>query len=72
MIMPRNDESEHVILVCEGPEGAQSPVQIPRQRPSESEVSAFQETLRQAEIEIMSILGDRPEVGTKQVEVPKK
>ena len=70
--MPRNGESEHVILVCEGAEDAQSPFQIPRQRPSESELSAFQETLRQARLQLLDAIGDRPEVGTRQVEVPRK
>jgi transcription antitermination factor NusA-like protein len=72
MIIPRNGESEHVILVCEGPEGAQSPFQIPRQRPSESEIAAFQQALEQARNQLLSIVGDKPEVATRQVEVPKK
>lgn len=72
MIVPRDGESEHVILVCEGPEGTQSPFQIPRQRPSETEIASFQEALRQARDQLLSIIGDRPEVATSQVEVPRK
>lgn len=72
MIIPRNGESEHVLLVCEGPERAQSPFQIPRQRPSEADIAAFQEALRHAKSQIQSIIGDKPEVRTRQVEVPPK
>ena len=72
MIMPRNGESEHVVLVCEGPDGTHSSFQIPRQRPSESEIAIFQEALSRARSQLLSILGNRPEVATSQVEVPKK
>jgi KH domain len=72
MIVPRNAESEHIILVCEGPEGAQSPFQIPRLRPAESEMAGFEEALSQARSQLLSIIGDRSEVATRQVEVPKK
>ena len=72
MIVPPNGESEYVLLVCEGSEGAQSAFQIPRQRPSETEIATFQEALRQARGKLLSIIGDRCEVMTRHVEVPKK
>lgn len=72
MIVPRDGESEHVVLVYEGPEGVQVPFQIPRQRPSESDITAFQEALRQAESQLLSVIGDRPEIDTRKVEVPRK
>lgn len=72
LIVPRNGESGHVVLVCEGPEGAHSSFQIPRQRPAESDIAGFQEALSQATSQLLSVLGDNPEVATSQVEVPKK
>jgi rRNA processing protein Krr1/Pno1 len=72
MILPENGESEHIVLVCEGPENAQTPFQIPRHRPSEAEVASFREALREATTHLLSIIGDRPEVATRQVEVPRK
>ena len=72
MIVPRNGESERIVLVCEGPEGTQSPFKIPRQRPAESEMASFEEALRQARSQLLSTIGDRSEVATRQVGVPKK
>jgi KH domain len=72
MVVPRDGESDHIVLVYEGPEGTRSPFQIPRQRPSEPEITAFQEAIRQARSELLSVIGDRPKVATRQVEVPRK
>lgn len=72
MIVPRNGESEHVVLVYEGLEGAESAFQIPRQRPSESEIASYQKALSQAEKLLLGLIGDRPEVATCQIEVPRK
>ncbi len=72
MIVPRNDEPNHIVLVCEGPADAQAPFQIPRQRPSEAEIVAFQEALRQARSQLLSTVGDMPEIATRQVDVPTK
>jgi KH domain len=72
MIVPRRGESEHVVLVCEGPECAQPPFQIPRHRPTESEIAAFQEALGQARSQILRVIGSNSEVVTRQVEVPRK
>ena len=71
MIIPQDEESQSVMLVYEGPENGESPFQMPRQRPSDAEIAAFEEALHQARNQILSIIGDQ-DLSTQQVDIPQK
>jgi hypothetical protein len=71
MIIPQNEESNNVMLVYEGPESGNALFRMPRQRPSDVEIAAFEEALHQARNQILSIIGDQ-EISTQQVEIPQK
>jgi hypothetical protein len=71
MIIPQDEESNHVMLVYEGPESGNPSFRMPRQRPSATEIAAFEEALHQARNQILSIIGDQ-DISTRQVEIPQK
>lgn len=71
MIIPQDEESNAIMLVYEGPESASASFQIPRHRPSDAEMTAFEEALNQARNQILSITGDQ-EIASRQVDVPQK
>ena len=73
MILPMDDETDHIVLVYEGvPEGG-AEYQIPRQRPTTPEAQASEEALRQAQNQISSfIMADQQDLSTKNIGVPRK
>ena len=71
MIIPQDEESNTVMLVYEGPENGESPFQMPRQRPTDTEIVSFEEALHQARNQILSIIGDQ-DISTQQVPIPQK
>lgn len=71
MIIPQDEESNSVMLVYEGPESGNPSFRMPRQRPSDAEVAAFEEALHQARNQILSIIGDQ-DIAIQQVEIPQK
>jgi hypothetical protein len=71
MIIPQDEESNHVMLVYEGPESGNPSFRMPRQRPSTTEIATFEEALHQARNQILSIIGDQ-DISTQQVEIPQK
>ena len=72
MVIPRDGESDHVVLVYEGPPQSDKPPQVPRQRPSNAETTAFEEALRQAQNQILSVIGDQEDINARNIEVPRK
>jgi hypothetical protein len=71
MILPQDEDSNNVMLVYEGPESGSASFRMPRQRPSDGEIAAFEEALHQARNQILSIIGDQ-DISTQQVEIPQK
>lgn len=65
------EESPHVILVYEGPEGAHD-YQLPRQAPSPAEAADFERCLAQAQEHILSLIQGQEDIGAANVEVPPK
>ena len=72
MIVPEDEEAGVVTLVYDGPAEGDTPFQLPRQRPSDAEMVAFEEVLDQARNQILSIIGDQQDILTKKVNVPPK
>lgn len=66
------DESPHVILVYEGPPGADSEYHLPRQQPTPQEIAEFEKTLLQAQEHILSLIQGQQDIGGAIVEVPPK
>ena len=71
MILPQDEDSNHVMLIYEGPESGNASFRMPRQRPGDAELAAFEEALHQARNQILSIIGDQ-DISTQQVEIPQK
>lgn len=72
MIMPQDGLSHHVVLVCEGECDDQLPFQIPRQRPSESEMRAFEEAVCVVKEKLEQIIGPQDKLQTRSLDAPSK
>ena len=73
MLVPDEmDRNSPVILVYEGPvsEGSQS--ELPRQRPSESDIIQFEQALEQAQNHILNLMTGHPDIMVRDVDVPPK
>lgn len=69
MIVPReNEQSSQIVLVYEGPH---EHFEVPRQRPSPSDVTIFQEALRKAHEHVLSMASGQ-DIGAKVLEIPSK
>ena len=67
------DLRPEVILVCEGPEYRHAEdYQLPRHRPSASELTEFETLLSEAQAQILRIVQNQEEIGSASVEVPPK
>ena len=72
LIVPPQNGLDAVVLVYEGPQTAESGFEIPRQRPTDAEISTFEEALEQARNQILSIIGDQEDIASKNVDLPRK
>lgn len=73
LIVP--DEVEQIpqlLLVYEGLPDAGQDYEVPRQRPSPTEVAQFERALREAEEHILGIISGQEEIIAKSLQVPKK
>ncbi|KAK4693999.1 hypothetical protein P7C71_g3502, partial [Lecanoromycetidae sp. Uapishka_2] len=66
------DESPHMVLVFEGPGGADHSYQLPRQQPTPEEIANFERSLHQAQEHILSLIHGQQDIGDASVEVPPK
>lgn len=67
------NQAPHVVLVYEGPspsDGAE--YELPRQRPSNDEISEFKTNLQQAQDFILGLIQGQQDIGAASVEVPPK
>ena len=73
MMLPNeNDDNPQVVLIYEGPETDGPQFELPRQKPSQSDVSDFERSLKQAQDHIMGLVNGQGSIETKGVEVPPK
>ncbi|KAM3497889.1 hypothetical protein MY10362_008770 [Beauveria mimosiformis] len=61
-----------VLLVFEGPSGADSSYQPPRVKPSDAEVAAFQKGLADAQKHILDLIGQQESLDSVALDVPAK
>lgn len=67
------NQEPQVILVYEGPSSSDGgEYQLPRQRPSNDEITEFEANLRQAQDFILGLIEGQQDIGAASVEVPPK
>lgn len=68
-----SETTSEVVLICEGlAKGYEGDYQVPKQRPTSSDVLEFENLLNKAQEHIQSLIQGREEVGSKSVTIPKK
>jgi transcription antitermination factor NusA-like protein len=72
LIVPEELDNPEVSLVYEGPSAATPRFEVPRQRPSGSDIAAFEKALQGAQEYLLGVLGDQNDVVTQSVNVPAK
>ncbi|KYK55038.1 RNA binding effector protein [Drechmeria coniospora] len=73
VIVPEASEPEApVLLVYEGPDSANGPYQVPRTKPSESEIRAFKQGLEDAQRHILELINKQEALTSKSLDVPFK
>ncbi|KAL6404812.1 hypothetical protein AUP68_11643 [Ilyonectria robusta] len=61
-----------VLLVFEGPEPAEGPYQLPRNKPTDADVRTFQQGLREAQKHILDLINKQEQIATDSLDVPLK
>lgn len=73
LIVPEAGEPNgSVLLVFEGPAGAESAYQPPRVKPSDVEVAAFQQGLADAQKHILDLIGQQESLTSVALDIPAK
>lgn len=73
VVAPENSETNSpVLLVFEGPETQDTPYQIPRTKPTDSEAKAFKQGLSDAQKYILDLISKQEELHTSTLEAPPK
>ncbi|EED23359.1 RNA binding effector protein Scp160, putative [Talaromyces stipitatus ATCC 10500] len=72
LIVPENPEGNEVILVYEGQQSPEAEFEIPRQRPSNEDIAAFEQALQSAQEYLINTLGDQSNIVQKSVSIPAK
>lgn len=73
LVVPEASEPEApVLLVYEGPDPADGPYQLPRTKPSDSEIAAFKQGLDDARKHILDLLNKQEELTSATLDVPAK
>ena len=73
VIVPEASETgAPVLLVFEGPDPAEGPYQLPRIKPSDADVRAFQKALEDAEKHILGLINKQEALSTASLDVPAK
>ena len=73
IVVPDAGETEApVLLVFEGADPAEGPYQLPRTKPTDADVAAFEKSLREAEQHIMELIGKQEALSSTTLEVPAK
>lgn len=71
LLLPERDgQAPQITLVYEGP--AAPDLELPRQRPSPSEVAEFERALQQAQAHVQSLIQGRQKLSSQTINVPSK
>ena len=73
VVLPKgSDDASSVVLVYEGPQRSGPSFDLPRQRPSQSEVAEFETALHQAQEDILRLINGQGPIATIEIDVPPK
>ena len=73
MVLPMaSDDASPVVLVYGGPQENGSGFEIPRQRPSQSEIANFEAALHQAQEHILHLISGQERITATEIDVPLK
>ncbi|KAK2761709.1 hypothetical protein FQN54_001537 [Arachnomyces sp. PD_36] len=72
LIVPDDIDNGNVTLVFEGPSGSAAPSELPRQRPTQAEITAFEKTLKEAQESLLSTIGNQQNIVAGSASVPNK
>ena len=73
IVLPKvSDDTSPVVLVYEGPQERGSGFDLPRQRPSQSEIAEFETALHQAQDHILRLINGQERIATTEIDVPSK
>ncbi|XP_044716233.1 KH domain-containing protein [Hirsutella rhossiliensis] len=73
VVVPDTSEANApVLLVYEGPEPTEGLYQLPRTRPSDSEIQAFQRSLEDAQKHILDLINKQEAITSASLDVPPK
>jgi predicted PilT family ATPase len=72
IIVPKEIDNQEVILVYEGQQSPEAQFEIPRQRPSNEDIAAFEQALQSAQEYLINTLGDQSNIVQKSVPIPAK
>ena len=72
LVPDETDQESPLVMVYEGPVADTSRFEVPRQRPSASDLSQFERALQQAQNYIQDLVAGQEEIGVQRIEVPLK
>ncbi|OKL56324.1 hypothetical protein UA08_08394 [Talaromyces atroroseus] len=72
IIVPKEIDNQDVILVYEGQQSPEAQFEVPRQRPSNEDIAAFEQALQSAQEYLINTLGDQSNIVQKSVPIPAK
>lgn len=72
IVVPEDIDNQEVYLVYEGQQAPDAQFEVPRQRPSNEEIAAFEQALQSAQEYLINTLGDQSNIVQKSVSIPTK
>lgn len=73
IVVPESSEGDvPVLLVYEGSDPAEGPYQLPRTKPTDSDVKTFQQGLQDAQRHILDLINQQEAIKTESLDVPPK
>ncbi|KAL4869085.1 hypothetical protein BDV12DRAFT_168567 [Aspergillus spectabilis] len=72
VLVPEETDSPEVVLIYEGPSASSPRLEIPRQRPTATDLTAFEKALQEAQEYLLNALGSQDDIVTKTVAIPSK
>ncbi|KAL4955968.1 hypothetical protein BDW69DRAFT_159586 [Aspergillus filifer] len=72
VLVPEEVDSPDVVLIYEGPSASSPQLEIPRQRPSATDLATFEKALQEAQEYLLNALGSQDDIVTKTVSIPSR
>ncbi|KAL2870797.1 putative RNA binding effector protein Scp160 [Aspergillus lucknowensis] len=72
LLIPEEVDSPDVVLIYEGLSASSPQLEIPRQRPSSTDIASFEKGLKEAQEYLLNSLGSQDDIVTQTVPIPRK